>query len=96
MSRSDIIQQLKAFKELRAEEYGIQAMGVFGSVARYEATENSDVDIVVKIKVPNPYIIVHIKEEIAEQLQLSVDIVRFRDKMNSFLKKRIEQDVIYV
>ncbi len=96
MSRSDIIQILKVFKEQHAEEYGIQLMGIFGSVARDEATANSDVDIVVKIEIPNPYIIVHIKEEISEQLQLSVDIVRLRDKMNPFLKKRIEQDVVYV
>lgn len=71
-------------------------MGVFGSVARDEATANSDVDIVVKIKIPNPYIIVHIKEDIEDQLQLSVDIVRLRDRINPFLKKRIEQDVVYV
>ncbi len=96
MSRSDIIQTLRVFKEQHAEEYGIQLMGVFGSVARDEATIDSDIDIVVKIKIPNPYIIVHIKEEIAEQLQLPVDIIRLRDKMNPFLKKRIEQDVVYV
>ena len=96
MSSSDIIQILKEYKKTHAEEYGIQAMGVFGSVARGDATTNSDVDVVVKIEVPDPYIIVHIKEEIAEQLQQSVDIVRLRDKMNIYLKKQIEQDVIYV
>jgi len=96
MSRSDIIQTLRVFKEQHAEEYGIQLMGVFGSVARDEATIDSDIDIVVKIKIPNPYIIVHIKEDIEDQLHLSVDIVRLRDKMNPFLKKRIEQDVVYV
>ncbi len=96
MSRSDIIQTLRVFKEQHAEEYGIQLMGVFGSVARDEATIDSDIDIVVKIKIPNSYIIVHIKEDIEDQLHLSVDIVRLRDKMNPFLKKRIEQDVVYV
>ena len=96
MSRSDIIKILKTFKEEHSKEYGIQLMGVFGSVARDEAIASSDVDIVVKIKIPNPYIIVHIKEEISEQLQLSVDIVRLRDKMNPLLKKRIEHDAVYV
>lgn len=96
MCRSDIIQILKAFKEQHSEEYGIQLMGVFGSVARDEATANSDIDIVVKIKIPNPYIIVHIKEDIEGQRQQPVDIVRLRDSLNPFLKKRIEQDVVYV
>lgn len=96
MSRSDIIQTLKVFKEQHTEEYGIQLMGIFGSVARDEAKPDSDLDVIVKIKTPNPYIIVHIKEDIEEQLQLSVDIVRLRDKMNPFLRKRIEKDVVYV
>ena len=96
MFRSEIIQTLKLFKEQHAEEYGILDLGIFGSVARDEAGKDSDVDIVVKIKTPDPYIIVHIKEDIEEQLQLPVDIVRLRDKMNSFLKKRIERDAVYV
>ena len=96
MSRSEIIQILKKFKEKYAEKYGILVLGIFGSVARDEAKEESDVDVVVKIKIPDPYIIVHIKEEIEEQLQLPVDILRLRDKMNPFLKKRIEEEAVYV
>lgn len=96
MSRSKIIQTLKKFKNKYAEKYGILVLGVFGSVARDEAKEESDVDVVVKIKIPDPYIIVHIKEDIEEQLQLHVDILRLRDKMNPILKKRIEKEAVYV
>lgn len=96
MSRSEIIQVLKNYKEMFAEKYGILALGVFGSVARDEVGEESDVDVVVKIKTPDPFTIVHIKEDIEEQLQMPVDIVRLRDKMNPFLKKRIEKDAVYV
>jgi uncharacterized protein len=39
-------------------------MGIFGSVARDEATELSDVDIVVKTKIPDPFTVVHIKEDL--------------------------------
>jgi len=96
MSRSEIIKVLKLFKEQHAEEYGILVIGIFGSVARDEAKKDSDVDVVVKIKIPDPFIIVHIKEDIEEQLQLHVDIVRLRDKMNPFLKKRIDKEAVYV
>ena len=96
MSRSEIIQTLKLFKEQHAEEYGILLIGIFGSVARNEAIMDSDVDVVVKIKIPDPFIIVHIKEDIEEKLQLSVDIVRLREKMNPFLKKRIDKEAVYV
>ncbi|MCK5146496.1 nucleotidyltransferase domain-containing protein [bacterium] len=96
MSRSEIIRILKTFKKESAEEYGILTLGIFGSVARDEAECTSDVDIVVTTKTPDPYIIVHIKESIEKKLQLPVDIIRHRNKMNPFLKKRIDKEVVYV
>ena len=84
------------FKEKYASQYGIELLGIFGSVARDEATESSDVDIVVKTKTPDPFNIVHIKDGLEKQLHQRVDIVRLRDTMNPFLKKRIEVEAVYV
>jgi hypothetical protein len=36
------------------------------------------------------------KQDIEGRLHRRVDIVRLRDKMNPFLKRRIEQEGIYV
>ena len=96
MSRSEIIQILKEFKKNYAQEYGILLIGIFGSVARDEATEQSDVDVVVKTKTPDPFKIVHIKDDLEAQLGRHVDIVRMRDNMNAFLMERIEKEAIYV
>jgi predicted nucleotidyltransferase len=96
VSRSDVVKILKEFKENRAEKYGILLMGIFGSVARDQATEKSDVDIFLKTKTPDPFNIVHIKEELEEKLHHHVDIVRLRNRMNPFLKNRIELEAVYV
>jgi len=96
MSRSDILKVLKEFKEKHADEYGILLMGIFGSVARDQATEKSDVDIVLKTKTPDPFNIVHIKEALEEILHKHVDIVRLRERMNPSLKTRIEKEAVYV
>ncbi len=96
MTRLEAIKILKEFKETHAEKYGILLMGVFGSVARDQATEKSDVDIFLKTKTPDPFNIVHIKEELEEKLRQHVDIVRLRDRMNPSLKSRIEKDAVYV
>ncbi|MCK5113746.1 MAG: nucleotidyltransferase domain-containing protein [Phycisphaerae bacterium] len=96
MSRDEILEILKQFKKNCGAQYGILRIGVFGSVARDQASEKSDVDIVVKTETPDPFNIVHIKENLEEQLHLSVDIVRLRDKMNPFLKNRIDQEAFYV
>lgn len=96
MSRIEILRKLKEFKEKYADQYGIVLMGIFGSVARDEASEASDVDIVVKTKTPDPFIVVHLKEDLENQLHQRVDIVRLRTTMNPSLKKRIEAEAVYV
>ena len=96
MNKSNLLNKLKNYKNDNAQKYGILSIGVFGSFARNQATESSDVDIVVRIETPDPFILVHIKEDLEAQLQMSVDIVRFRKKMNPFLKSRIEKEALYV
>ena len=87
---------LKKYKEQNASKYGILQIGIFGSVAREEEKEGSDVDICIKTQSPNPFIIVHIKEELEELFHAHVDIVRMRETMNAYLKERINKEAIYV
>jgi len=96
MTQSDIIDILTDFKKLSAEKYGIILLGVFGSVARDQINDQSDVDIVLQTQTPDPYLIVHIKEDLESRLIHPVDIVRLRETMNPSLKQRIEQEAIYV
>lgn len=96
MSRLKIIQVLKKFKKEYSLEYGIVFIGLFGSVARDEATEDSDVDVVVKIEKQDLYKLIGIKQSLEEKLSIPVDLVSYRSKMNTFLKNRIDRDVIYV
>ena len=79
-----------------AERYGITTLGIFGSVARGEATDRSDVDVVVKMLKPNLFTLVHVKEDLEEALHQQVDIVHYRERMNAFLKQRIDREAIYV
>jgi uncharacterized protein len=96
MKRDDVLAILREFKRDRAEEYGILEIGVFGSVARDEAGEDSDVDICIKTRTPNPFALVHIKEEIEKRVKRRVEIIRVREKMNPFLRERIEREGRYV
>ena len=96
MKRDDILAILREFKRDHAERYGILEIGVFGSSARDDAREDSDVDICIKTKTPNPFVLVHIKEDIEQMVQKHVDIVRVREKMNPFLRERIKRECRYV
>lgn len=69
---------------------------MFGSYARDEINEFSDIDIVVELSVPDIFTLVHIKSDLEGMFHKPVDIIRKRNKMNPYLKKRIDRDAIYV
>ncbi len=96
MEKRELLETLKRYKKNNEKKYGIIELGIFGSFARDEAGSVSDVDIVLKTKTPDLFNIVHIKEDLEEQLCLPVDIVRLRKKMNPFLRKRIDKEAVYV
>lgn len=96
MMRDQILHILYNYKQEHAEQYGIQSLGIFGSVARNEAFPDSDLDICIVTDTPDPYILVHIKEELEKETHQKIDIVRIRDKMNPYLKARIDSEGIYV
>jgi predicted nucleotidyltransferase len=96
MRRDDILRALARFRDLKQDEFGIVRIGVFGSVAREGDTEASDVDVVVELGQPDLLALVGIKQELEELLHRPVDVVRYRERMNAYLKRRIEQEAVYV
>ena len=92
---NDYITILRKYLSTKADAYGITKIGIFGSVARNEQTEDSDVDICVEMKKPDLFTMVHIKEELQELFGKPVDIVRLRNNMNPMLLKQIKRDGIY-
>ncbi|MGW8258346.1 MAG: nucleotidyltransferase family protein [Thermoguttaceae bacterium] len=96
MSKNEIVIALQEFKKRHSAQFGIQSLGIFGSVARDEAREDSDVDIVVKIDRPNLIKLSRIRLEIEELIHKHVDIVQYRERMNELLKKRIDSEAVYV
>ncbi len=96
LDRDEVLDILRNRKPKFAAAYGVTEIGLFGSFARGETRPGSDVDVVVKMEKPDLFFMVHIKEELEEDLHCPVDIVRFREQMNPFLKTRIEKDAVYV
>lgn len=96
MRRDDALAALRRFKEQHGKEYGIVALGIFGSVARDTAGESSDVDIVFKSDTPNLFRASRMRQELAKLLGCEVDVIRVRDRMNPNLKARIEREAKYV
>ncbi|HDD45051.1 MAG TPA: nucleotidyltransferase [Candidatus Desulfofervidus auxilii] len=96
MNREKILNELKRYKPILEKKYGISKLGVFGSVARGDVKNSSDVDVVVEIKNIDPFILLDIREELSKLLGCKVDLIRMRKNLNKILRKRIKKEVIYV
>lgn len=95
-TKNEYIKLLHSSDKVLSQRFGVRSLRLFGSVARDEHTSASDVDICVETETPDPFLIMDLKEYLENLFGCSVDIVRFRENMNPYLKERIEKEGIYV
>jgi hypothetical protein len=96
MDRDDILDVLRRFKEVNSDRYKIARLGLFGSGAKDKCGEESDIDVVVVLTELDALNFIGIKQDLEERFRCHVDVVRYREKMNPFLRKRIEREAVYV
>jgi len=96
INKDEILEVLRRFKENNADKYKIDSLGLFGSSARDKRNKNSDIDVVVVLSKVDAFNFIGIKQDLEEQFRCHVDIVRYREKMNQFLRKKIEREAVYV
>ena len=95
LDRESILNELRGLKLELRDRYKVIKIGIFGSVARNEATEESDIDIVVEME-PNILKRIGLKTEIEAKFGKEVDVIRYWYGMNKYLKVRIERKAVYV
>ena len=95
LTREDVLQVLRDSKVRFAEQYGVTKLGLFGSFARNEATDQSDVDVCVEMP-PNFFGVAAVREELETSFRRSVDVVRWREELRELFKERLRRDTIYV
>jgi uncharacterized protein len=75
------------------EDHDIAFLGVFGSVARGEATLESDIDLLVRFRTPKSLLdLVRIERDFAERLGRPVDLVT-EASISPYLRDRIRSDL---
>lgn len=92
----DCINKLAEFKRTFGAKFGILKLGIFGSVAREENTDGSDIDIVVEVRQPTLLLMYELKAALKSLFGCEVDLIRFRDTLRPLFKSNIQKDVIYV
>jgi predicted nucleotidyltransferase len=92
---AEYIALLRLFIQQHGARYGIISMGIYGSVARNEQLDESDLDVFVELREADPIIMGYIHDDLEEICGCKVDLLRLREGLNSLLLKRIETDGIY-
>lgn len=95
-TRIEILDFLVKHKDIFQREFYVKKIGLFGSYARDEAIDDSDIDIVVELEKADMFYLIGIKQALEEKFGCRVDVVRIRKPMNMSLRRRIEKDAIYV
>lgn len=93
---TEIIEMLRRYKEQYAERYGIETLGLFGSVARGEQNDKSDIDVFVKLRQTSYYTLMDIKEDLEQLFNKKIDLITIHEAMRALFKRNIEQDAIYI
>lgn len=77
-------------------QFHVQKIGIFGSAARDELDENSDIDILVEFdRSVGFFHLSHLQEELMSILGRNVDLTT-SGAIHPFLRNSIMQDLIYV
>ena len=90
MNRKIIIKLIEKYKN------NIRRIGIFGSYAREEDSDSSDIDVFVDLISPKMFDMIGIKQDLENLTKRNIDIEMLRERMNHFLKAKIEKEGIYV
>ena len=93
-SRAEILRLLEENRE-RIKTFGVMEIGVFGSVARGEQTENSDVDVVVELENKTFDAYMSLLFFLEELFGCKVDLV-MKGSIKPVIKEEILSEAIYV
>jgi len=96
MTREEITSFLEQHKGEMALRFGVQKIGLFGSYARGEAREDSDIDITVELKgdnlADNFFGVLHFLED---KLQHKIDL-GIESNLRPEIREKVKKEMIYV
>ena len=96
MQTEEVLDKLREYKAEKADAYGIEALGLFGSYARGEQKPGSDIDVCLKLKKASYFDRMSIKDELEKFFNCKVDVVSLGATMRPMFKKNLERDAVFV
>lgn len=96
LSKKKVLDILEAEIPYLTTKYNVKKVGVFGSYAREEQTETSDIDLLVEFSKPISYFtLFELEDYLTNILSVNVEIVT-PNALKEIIIPTIMKDVIYV
>lgn len=96
LSRSECISILKDCLSYLQDNYGVSSLAIFGSIARSQNRESSDVDILIRFTTcPSLFTYIRIENYLSSRLNARVDLIS-EDSIKPSFEKRIQKDIIRI
>ena len=96
LSRDDVLELLRTHKSVLKERFGVTEISLYGSFARAEATEHSDIDVMVTFDRPPDWLRYFGAQCYLEDLfGRNVDMAR-RHELRKEILPRVDRDLINV
>jgi uncharacterized protein len=95
---SNILNYLSVNKDRLLHDYHLTKIGLFGSIARGEQNENSDIDLIIEFESGTPDLHTlksRLKNEIQSKFDCPVDICRLK-YIKPIFKNQIQSEIRYV
>ena len=96
MTRREIIENLRNLREEASRNYKAEILGIFGSYAREESREGSDLDVLVRFSGgASLFDLSGLTEYLEEKLGVKVDVLSER-AIRSEIRDKILADTVYL
>lgn len=79
-----------------SEKFGVDEIALFGSYARNEQRENSDIDVIVKFREPKLNALVGLLDFLENKFRKKVDITTEGKQLSERFRKLTKPELIYV
>ena len=97
MKRDEILTYLKRNKRELAQQYGVTSIGLFGSYARNDAREDSDLDIAIEMipEMKSLQNFLGLKRTLEKHFGISVDL-GFESTLKPLVRDQVKNEILYV
>lgn len=96
MGEEEVLDILRKEKPYLQKNFGLLAIGLFGSYAKGTQQSESDIDLLVELSQPRFDFLAGLQIYLESRFGRPVELIRKRKGMNERFLRRIEKDIHYV